>query len=95
MLPIVSKFVQAKVGMPEGFQLEAKFKPEARPIFYRPRLVTLAILEDLNDVYVGRIRKGVWKATDFNAYGTPSFWCKRQSIQDRTKPESGYAAITQ
>ena len=51
--------------------MQLKFKLEARPIFYKPRPVPLAILEDLNDAYKDEIRKGVWKATDFNAYGTP------------------------
>ena len=50
--------------------MEIKFKPEARPIFCKPRLVHLAILEDLNDAYDDRIRKGVWKPTDFNVSGT-------------------------
>ena len=59
-----------KVECLKDFELEVKFKPEARLIFCKPRRVPLAILEDLNDANEDRIRKGVWKPTDFNAYGT-------------------------
>ena len=60
-----------RVGCLKDFELLVKFKPEAKPIFCRLRPVPLAILEDLNDAYEDRIRKGVWKSTDFNAYITP------------------------
>ena len=60
-----------ELGCMKDSELEVKFKPEARPIFCRPRLVPLAILEVLNDAYADRIRKGVWKPTYFNACGTP------------------------
>ena len=39
--------------------MEVKFKPEAIPIFCKPRPVPLVILEDLNDAYDDEIRKGV------------------------------------
>ena len=60
-----------ELGCLKNFELEVKFKPEARPIFCKPRPVPLAILEDLNDAYEDEIRKGVWKPTDSNTYGTP------------------------
>ena len=62
--------VKPELGCLKDFELEIKFKPEARPIFGQPIPVPLVILEDLNDTYEGGIRKGVWKPTDFNAYGT-------------------------
>ena len=58
-----------ELGCLKGFELEVKFKPEARPNFCKPRPVPLAIQEDLNDAYKDGIRKGAWKSTDFNAYG--------------------------
>ena len=48
----------------DPLQLKVKFKPEARPIFCRPRLLPLAILVNLNDAYEDRIRKGVWKHSE-------------------------------
>ena len=57
--------------MPKQFELEVKFKPAARPIFCKPSPVRLAILVQLNDAYEEGIRKGVWKPTDFNTYGSP------------------------
>ena len=59
-----------ELGCLKAFELKVKLKPGARPIFCKPRPVPLAILEYLNDTYDKRIRKGVWKPTDFNAYGT-------------------------
>ena len=60
-----------ELGCLKGFEFELKFKPEARPIFCKPRPFPLAILEDLNDTYKDGIRKGMWKPTGFNAYSTP------------------------
>ena len=60
-----------ELGCLKDFKLEVKFKSKTRPIFCKPRLVPFAFLEDLNDAYEDRIKKGVWKSTDFNAYGNP------------------------
>ena len=59
-----------ELGCLKDFELEVKFKPEARLIFCKPRTVPLAILEDLDGDYKDGIRKQVWKPTDFNAFGT-------------------------
>ena len=74
--------LKPELGCLKEFELEVKFKPEARPIYCKPRPVPLAILEDPNDTYKDGIRKGVWKPTNFNVYGTPRFRCEMQSIQD-------------
>ena len=83
------------LGCLKDFELEENFNPEARPIFCKPRPVPLAIMEDLNDAYEGRIRKGVWKLTDFSAYETPVVPVQMQSIQSRIRPESDSVGITQ
>ena len=74
-----------ELGCLKNFELEVKFKPEAKPIFCRPRPVPLAILEDLNDAYEDGIRKGVWKPTDFNAYGTPVVPVRKASRPGQSK----------
>ena len=84
-----------ELGCLNDFELEIKFKPEARPISHKLRPVPLAIWECLNDDYKDGIRKGVWKGTDFNAMEPPWFGCERQSFQDRTRLGSGSVRITQ
>ena len=59
-----------ELGYLKDFELEVDFKPEAKPIFCKPRPVPLAILENLNDAYEDENWKEVWKPTGFNAYGT-------------------------
>ena len=63
--------VKPELGCLKRFEREVNFKPEARPVFCKPRPVSLAILENLNDSYEEGIRRGVWQHTDFNTYGTP------------------------
>ena len=48
-----------ELGCLNDFDLEVNLKPEARPIFSKPRAVPLAILEDVNDAYKEGIKKGV------------------------------------
>ena len=88
-------YLKPELGRLKDFELDVKFKPGASPIFCKPRPVPLAVLEDLNDAYEEGIRKGVWTTTDFNAYGTPWFQCKRQSVQYIKRPGSGSARIAQ
>jgi hypothetical protein len=47
-----------------------KFKPDAKPVFCKPRPVPFAILDDLSKGYNDGIAKGVWKPVQFNDYGT-------------------------
>ena len=35
----------------KDFELEVKFKPEAKPVFCKPRVVQFALLEDLYQAY--------------------------------------------
>jgi transposase InsO family protein len=60
-----------ELGCLKNFELELKFKPDAKPVFIKPRTVPLAILEDLDAAYEAGIKKGVWELTSFNEWGTP------------------------
>ena len=60
-----------ELGCLKDFQLEVKFKPDAKPIFCKARVVPFAIQEDLCQAYDAGIAKGVWQPTQFNEYGTP------------------------
>ena len=55
----------------KDFQLEVKFKPDAKPIFCKLRVVPFAIQKDLCQAYDAGIARGVWLTTQFNDYGTP------------------------
>ena len=58
------------LGKHKDFELEVKFKAEAKPMFCKPRTVPFALQEDLVQAYEG-IKRGVWRKTQFNEYGTP------------------------
>eukprot|EP00731_Ephydatia_muelleri_P000962 Em0001g962a len=60
-----------ELGCLKDFQLEVKFKPDAKPIFCKPRMVPFAIQEDLCQACDAGIARGVWLPTQFNDYGTP------------------------
>lgn len=60
-----------ELGCLKDFELELKFKPDARPVFRKARPVPFAIREELEKAYDEGIRKGIWEPTDFNDYGTP------------------------
>ena len=48
-----------ELGCLKDFQLEVKFKPDAKPVFCKPRVVPFALLEDLNQAYDAGIDRGV------------------------------------
>ena len=75
--------------------MEVNFNPEAKHIFCKPGPTPLAILEDLNDAYEERIRKGVWKPTDFNAYGTLIVPVRKAIHPGQKRPKSGSVGIIQ
>ena len=60
-----------ELGCLKDFQLEIKFKAESKHTFCKPRPVSFAILDDLNQAYDADIAKGIWKPSQFNAFGTP------------------------
>jgi len=55
----------------KDFELEVSFKPDAKPIYCKPRTVPLALLDDLNQAYEAGIKRGIWIPTQFKEYGTP------------------------
>jgi len=54
-----------------GVQLEVEFKPDAWPIFCKPRSVPFAMEEELAQAYDVGIAGGIWTPTSFNDWGTP------------------------
>ena len=60
-----------ELGCLKDFKLEIAFKPDAKPVFHKPRTVPYALQEDLNAAYQAGIQKGVWVPISFNEYGTP------------------------
>ena len=69
-----------ELGCLKAFQLEVKFKPDAQPIFCRPRVVPFAIQDDLCQAYDARIAGGVWQPTQFCANGTPVVPIRKAAI---------------
>ena len=66
-----SDLFKPELGCLKDFELEVKFKPDAKPIYCKPRTVPLALLDDLNQAYEAGIKRGIWIPTQFNEYGTP------------------------
>nr|KAG5686019.1 hypothetical protein BaRGS_010560 [Batillaria attramentaria] len=59
------------LGCLKNFELEVKFKSDAKPVFHKARPVPFALRDDLTKGYEEGIAKGVWKPVQFNDYGTP------------------------
>ena len=55
-----------ELGKLKDFELEVKFKADARPVFCKPRAVLFALQEDLTQMYEAGIKRGVWQRTQFN-----------------------------
>ena len=55
----------------KDFELDIRFKIDSKPIFCKPRPVPFALQNELAQAYEAGIKKGVWKMTQFNDYGTP------------------------
>nr|KAG5686850.1 hypothetical protein BaRGS_029895 [Batillaria attramentaria] len=62
-----------ELGCLKDFELEVKFKSDAKPVFHKARPVPFALRDDLTKGYEEGIAKGVWKPVQFNDYGTPVF----------------------
>ena len=56
---------ESTLGCLKDFSLDIWFKPEAKPIFKKPRPVPFSILQDLNEAYEAGIKRGAWELTDF------------------------------
>jgi len=67
-------------------QLEVEVKPEARPIFCKPRSVAFAMQEELPQAYDAGIAGGIWTPTSFNDWGTPVVPV-RKATQTSNKPD--------
>ena len=58
------------MGYLRDFELEVKSKPDAKPVFHKPRSVPFAIQEDLALAYDAGITKGIWTPVQFCNWGT-------------------------
>ena len=76
-----------ELGCLKGFELNIKFKSDAKPVFCKPRTVPYAMLEDLNVAYEAGIKKGVCQPTTFCEYRTPVVPIKKACFQARGKPK--------
>ena len=76
---------KAELGCLKDFELEVKFKEDARPVFCKPRPVPFAIQEDLNAAIDAGIARGIWKPTQFNDYGTPVVPIRKALLPGQTK----------
>ena len=68
-----------ELGLLKHYQLEVNVTPR----FCKPRTVSFAVQEDLNQVYDAGIAKGIWEPTIFNEYGTPVVPVREQSLPNQ------------
>ena len=54
----------------KDFELDIRFKNDTKLIFCKPQPVPFALQNELAQAYEAGIKKGVWKMTQFNDYGT-------------------------
>ena len=78
---------ESTLGCLKDFSLDIRFKPEAKPIFKKPRPVPFSILQDLNEAYEAGTKRGVWELTDFNSYGTPVVPIRKSPLPGQAKLE--------
>ncbi|CAM1297650.1 Uncharacterised protein r2_g702 [Pycnogonum litorale] len=76
-----------ELGCLKDFELDIKFKPDAKPVFFKARPVPFAIRDDLTKGYEEGIAKGVWKPIQFNDYGTPVVPHRKAHISGTLKPK--------
>ena len=76
-----------ELGCLRDFKLEVKFKPDAQPVFCKPRTVPLALLDDLNQAYDAGIKRGIWQPVQFNSYGTPVVPIRKRLLPGLKKAE--------
>jgi transposase InsO family protein len=76
-----------ELGCLKDFELDVKFKPDAKPVFKKARPVPFAIQEDLAKAYDEGIKKGVWKPVQFCDYGTPVVPVRKAHTPGKEKPK--------
>ena len=74
-----------ELGLLKDFQLDVKFKENAKPVFCKARTVPFAVQEELNQAYDTGIKRGVWERTQFSAYGTPVVPIRKPLLPGQTK----------
>ena len=79
--------------VPQNFELEFKFKPDAKPIFCKPRTVPLALQEDFNQAYQ---ESGKASGNLCSLMIMGHWWCQSESnyCQERGKPHFMFVGIT-
>ena len=75
------------LGLLKDFELDIKFRVDAKPVFCKPRTVPLAVQHDLEKAYDAGIAKGIWKPTTFGSYGTPVVPIRKKALQGQTKAQ--------
>ena len=83
-----------ELGRLKDFELEVKFKPDAKLNFCKTRAVPFALQEDLTQAYEAGIRRGVWQRIQFNEYGTPVVPIRKQLLPGQTKSKLRVVEIT-
>ena len=76
-----------ELGSLKDFELEVKFKSDAKPVFHKARPVPFALRDDLAKGYEEGIAKGVWKPVQFNGYGTPVVPVRKAQTTATQKPK--------
>nr|KAG5699905.1 hypothetical protein BaRGS_018204 [Batillaria attramentaria] len=76
-----------ELGCLKDFELEVKFKSDAKPVFHKARPVPFALRDDLTKGYEEGIAKGVWKPVQFNDYGTPVVPIRKTNSTGALKPK--------
>ena len=76
-----------ELGCLKDFELDVKFKPDAKPVFSKARPVPFALRDDLAKGYEEGIAKGVWKPVQFNEYGTPVVPVRKTQTTSSLKPK--------
>lgn len=74
-----------ELGCLKDFELEVKFKDNARPIFRKARPVPFAMEEAMEEKYEEGIAKDIWEYTQFNDYGTPVVPVKKPLLPGQQK----------
>ena len=74
------------LGCLKDFELDIKFKPNAKPVFRKPRPVPCAIEDSLNQAIEEGIANEIWEPTQFNDYGTPVVPVKKRLLPGQEKP---------